>query len=96
MPTDPLGRGLESLIPDRPPEGDDPSSLDIAPDPKPTESESAHAPEHQDAPQPKTYQDHFIPRRGDSVFSIEMDKIDPNPYQPRREFNEEALEGLAS
>lgn len=32
---------------------------------------------------------------GDSIFWIETEKIDPNPYQPRREFNEGALKDLA-
>ena len=30
-----------------------------------------------------------------SVFQIEVEKIAPNPHQPRREFNEESLKGLA-
>ena len=30
-----------------------------------------------------------------SIFWIEIDKIEPNPFQPRRDFNEEALESLA-
>lgn len=32
----------------------------------------------------------------DSVFWIEVDKIDPNPYQPRKEFDSEELQSLAS
>jgi ParB family chromosome partitioning protein len=32
---------------------------------------------------------------GDSVFWIETEKIHPNPYQPRREFNEAALKDLS-
>jgi len=32
---------------------------------------------------------------GDSIFWIETDKIKPNPYQPRREFDEAALRDLA-
>lgn len=32
----------------------------------------------------------------ESVFQIEVDKIKPNPHQPRRNFNEEALKGLAT
>ena len=32
----------------------------------------------------------------DPIFHIEVDKIKPNPYQPRRDFNEEALKELAS
>ena len=31
----------------------------------------------------------------DSIFWIEVDKIKPNPYQPRREFNEDRLRDLA-
>lgn len=33
--------------------------------------------------------------RKDFIFWIEIDKIKPNPYQPRKEFDEEALESLA-
>lgn len=32
---------------------------------------------------------------GDSIFWIETEKIHPNPYQPRREFDEAALRDLA-
>ena len=32
---------------------------------------------------------------GDSIFWIETEKIKPNPYQPRREFDENALRTLA-
>lgn len=31
----------------------------------------------------------------DSIFWIELDKIRPNPYQPRRAFSEDSLNGLA-
>lgn len=31
----------------------------------------------------------------ESVFLIEVEKIKPNPFQPRKEFNEEELENLA-
>lgn len=31
----------------------------------------------------------------DAIFWIEVDKISPNPYQPRREFEQEALKSLA-
>ena len=30
-----------------------------------------------------------------SVFHIDVDKVKPNPFQPRREFDEEKLRGLA-
>ncbi|MEX0689966.1 MAG: ParB/RepB/Spo0J family partition protein [Candidatus Paceibacterota bacterium] len=32
----------------------------------------------------------------ESVFQIEVDKINPNPYQPRKEYNEDDLKDLAS
>ncbi len=31
----------------------------------------------------------------DSIFWVEVDKIKPNPFQPRREFDEEALKALS-
>jgi ParB family chromosome partitioning protein len=34
-------------------------------------------------------------KRGDSIFWIEVEKISPNPYQPRKEFNESKLTALA-
>ena len=34
-------------------------------------------------------------KRGEAVFHIEIDKICPNPYQPRRNFDEESLKELA-
>lgn len=37
----------------------------------------------------------YVPTKYDSVFWIEVDKIKPNPYQPRREFDEERLKALA-
>ena len=98
MPTDPLGRGLESLIPDRAPD-EDPAVSDFTKDTPESErkpvSEVPKEPVLSQAVSARTYQDHFVPRRGDSVFSIEIEKIDPNPYQPRREFDEVSLAGLA-
>lgn len=35
------------------------------------------------------------PTKYDSIFWIEVDKIVPNPFQPRREFDEERLKALA-
>ncbi|MDP3778830.1 MAG: ParB/RepB/Spo0J family partition protein [bacterium] len=130
----PLGKGLESLIPDRQP-GDVPSTLSSAPAPlqqdpiidPATELPSAPvlpelpqperiaelppAPVPQDAPltsmlhteqisssaipAARSYQDHFASRKTDSIFWIEIEKIEPNPFQPRREFAEEALNDLA-
>src|SRR3989344_4718516 len=96
---EPLGRGLESLIPDKQPE-EIPVNLDA-----PAEVTLPQAPE---TPRPKlsslgasvpparSYQDHFAPKKSDSIFWIELEKIEPNPFQPRREFNEGALKELAS
>ena len=35
------------------------------------------------------------PTRYDSVYWVEVSRIVPNPYQPRREFDETALKSLA-
>ncbi|KND51821.1 MAG: chromosome partitioning protein, ParB family [Parcubacteria bacterium C7867-001] len=35
------------------------------------------------------------PTRYDSIFWVEVDKIEPNPFQPRKEFDEERLKALA-
>lgn len=37
----------------------------------------------------------YIPTKYDSVFWVEVDRIDPNPYQPRVDFDEERLKSLA-
>ena len=37
----------------------------------------------------------YIPTKYDSVFWIDVDRIVPNPYQPRRDFSEEGLKSLA-
>ncbi len=33
---------------------------------------------------------------GDRIYQLEVNKIVPNPYQPRRDFNEDAIQELAS
>lgn len=96
---DSLGKGLESLIPDREPE-ETPAAFDsalaIPATPPREEDQKVALPTVTDSrPNARTYQDHFAPRRSDSVFWIELEKIEPNPYQPRREFNDEALRDLA-
>lgn len=35
------------------------------------------------------------PRHGETIFWVETEKIKPNPYQPRREFDEQKLKELA-
>lgn len=37
----------------------------------------------------------YIPTKYDSVFWIDVERIVPNPYQPRKEFSEEGLRSLA-
>lgn len=37
----------------------------------------------------------YVPTQYDSVFWIDVERIVPNPYQPRREFSEEGLRSLA-
>lgn len=36
-----------------------------------------------------------IPTRYDHVYWVEVDKVSPNPFQPRKEFDEEKLKSLA-
>lgn len=38
---------------------------------------------------------HYIPTKYDSVYWVEVDRITPNPYQPRIEFDESNLKSLA-
>lgn len=37
----------------------------------------------------------YVPTKYDSVYWIDIDRIQPNPYQPRKEFTEEGLRSLA-
>jgi ParB family transcriptional regulator, chromosome partitioning protein len=37
----------------------------------------------------------YVPTKYDSVFWIDVERIQPNPYQPRRDFSEEGLSSLA-
>ena len=68
-----LGKGLESLIPDK-------YSPVIEPAPAP-------APLARPASAPDS---------GEAVFHIEVDRIRPNPHQPRKSFDDGALAELAS
>ena len=54
---------------------------------------------------PLGQEDHYTKRPGsfskrtalnDAIFHIEVDKIKPNPYQPRKHFDEDALKDLAN
>jgi ParB family chromosome partitioning protein len=43
----------------------------------------------------KMSEQNYVPTKYDSVYWVEVDRITPNPYQPRIEFNEENLKSLA-
>ncbi len=100
---EPLGKGLESLIPEKSPDevpdhvGADAGQSAAQPAPARETPPSASPLSNlgAGAPAARTFNDHFVPRRNDSVFWIEVEKIEPNPFQPRREFAEEALKDLA-
>lgn len=86
-----LGKGLESLIPYKKPE-DTSGGLDVAKDETVVSKDSLA----KKTAQARTeFDDRLTPRRGDSIFSIEVDKVEPNPLQPRRELEKKALEELA-
>lgn len=86
-----LGKGLESLIPPSGKgqgtsgEGQQSATNDVA-------SGSAQV-QHQ---QPQTQKKTRRPESTESVFHIEVEKIKPNPHQPRRQFDEETLKELAA
>ncbi|QQG44969.1 MAG: ParB/RepB/Spo0J family partition protein [Candidatus Sungiibacteriota bacterium] len=89
-----LGRGLESLIPDKPPE-EMPENFDTSEAVLPSAEKQKPKLSSLGEGSRLSYEDHFTPRRSDSVFWIEVEKIEPNPFQPRREFEESTLKDLA-
>lgn len=62
------------------------------------------APSYSPSPSIREESAHFSPRPelkrptavGEAVFLVEVDKIQPNPHQPRRHFDENALRDLAA
>ncbi|MBI2055857.1 MAG: ParB/RepB/Spo0J family partition protein [Candidatus Sungbacteria bacterium] len=100
---DSLGKGLESLIPNREPEeipaadgrAEETSAVPVR-DVLETTEPALASPAEAQGTSARSFNDHFAPRRNDSVFWIEIEKIQANPYQPRREFQESALRDLAS
>lgn len=106
--SDALGKGLESLIPHRPPEREDRIAAHSA-DSDGTSSDATPGIAEAIASGTtmsekgggtsglsRSYQDHFVARRGDSIFWIELERIEANPFQPRREFDEGTLGELAN
>ncbi len=46
--------------------------------------------------QPKTFSQKQTTQQPEAIFLIELDKIKPNPHQPRRNFGEESIKELAA
>ncbi|MFH0806463.1 MAG: ParB/RepB/Spo0J family partition protein [Candidatus Brennerbacteria bacterium] len=84
-----LGKGLESLLPKK----------SVAP----SSAAPAPAPAVALRPLPPSSREEAYPRENvqkkphqESIFQIEVEKIKPNPYQPRHTFKEEELDELAA
>ncbi|MEK9148252.1 MAG: ParB/RepB/Spo0J family partition protein, partial [Patescibacteria group bacterium] len=107
----PLGKGLESLITKKDDAPEEPAALDIlhtqaslhepvyrfhdgglSPHLAAVEPEGGIVATVAASPKPELIS---RPRRTESVFWIDIEKIEPNPHQPRRDFDEEQLAALA-
>ena len=87
-----LGKGLESLIP--PNNGDQPiQPVQHAQPVVPQEPVQQPVVQQPPAEKPNPKKEESI---SESVFNIEVEKIVPNPSQPRRDFNQDALRDLAA
>ncbi len=92
-----LGRGLQSLIP---PQGNDANNAsDFVSDEKKYESAHVNSASNQAETHSYDNENDFKvtsqTRKDDAIFLIEIEKIQPNPYQPRKDFDEEELRELA-
>lgn len=89
-----LGKGLESLLPKKTGEAAHPTPSMPHPAQAPTVvSHPPAAPLHSEVR--RTDEDTARKSGHDAIFHIEVEKIKPNPYQPRRVFKDEELEELA-
>ncbi len=86
-----LGKGLESLIPPQSSNGHEDGTVDS----RQTEESFASVEESHQASSFGPAAPASTPKRTEHIFYIEVDKITPNPHQPRREFKEEELASLA-
>jgi ParB family transcriptional regulator, chromosome partitioning protein len=100
MPRNALGRGLGALI--REPEPQQPPQQPQVPASVPVASGTAAAATAPALSHPPTAQAQGSPPaatqaspQSDGFFHVDIDLIDPSPYQPRTRFREEALEELA-
>ncbi len=101
-----LGKGLESLIPPHqstPHQGDDNQGSDVSDDlsfPErpfsPTVDERASPGTDLFKIEKKDEAPPITTARKEAVFQVEVDKIRPNPHQPRRNFDEASLGELAN
>lgn len=100
------GQGLESLIPKQNPQnhggdaGDNQPKENSLSQKEATFSLGSNFREALSNIQVSRPTEDSLPRRtpaaGEAVFQIEVEKITPNPHQPRRQFDEETLKELAS
>ncbi len=94
-----LGKGLEALIPPSNSGNDrnDEAARDIRPH---VDDHSPPAPVQGEPNASIREREAHAPRRPakspDAIFHIEVEKIRPNPHQPRRDFDEEGIRELAS
>ncbi|MEK9173373.1 MAG: ParB/RepB/Spo0J family partition protein [Patescibacteria group bacterium] len=103
-----LGKGLESLIPpshrssggDGQVAGVPPVDNSSRPVPGGTDSRGDANPSGLGFSNPMSSKDgeekNLAKRSGTAIFQIEVEKIKPNPHQPRKDFDEEALRDLAA
>lgn len=84
-----LGKGLESLIP--PNRGGDEFSIKSLQDAGGSLDFSA-----KDGEEKKDLKEKPDSKVSSAIFQIEVDKIRPNPHQPRRDFDQESLQELAA
>lgn len=65
-------------------------------DPQPATARTTPFALSDDHPAPRTHPQYQRRQIPDAIFHIEVSKIKPNPHQPRRDFDEEALKELAA
>ncbi|MBI4120137.1 MAG: ParB/RepB/Spo0J family partition protein [Parcubacteria group bacterium] len=95
-----LGRGLESLIPQRPVPAEDSKAR-----PSVVAKRGRSQPRSLEVPPEVTEETEALPvlnsdltsamAKADKIFNIEIERIKPNPYQPRRDFNTAEIKNLA-
>lgn len=90
-----LGRGLGALIPTEPADDDKTPGVDVffPGSPEPADRNGSASPGYVSR-ETGGDDDHLVPVAGASFAEIPVDSIRPNPRQPRRDFDEEALAEL--